>query len=442
MMRTFHPAALFPATLVALLALKPVASTAQQPSTLQSRTLIAVLELEANNVPEPEARAIADRLRYHLANQAPFRVLERGRMETILEEVGFQISGACNSEECVIQVGKILGVSKMVAGSVSKVGEIYALQIRLVDVQTSSIDRQAISDVEGIELVLQEGTRLVAEDLASQEESQPVETPVSPEEEDEPGELQMTPGQRPILGSGWSIGLWFANPADEAHQGITLGRQLGERSFLAYSGYFFSMASDPGGEEGSSTELAVQFDPFNSRVFRMTLGFGGSSIPTGNVVGETTEQTRGLTVGFTVQTGRLLLRFGSIPSPETGGYFGFAYYAAHKDKMKAIKIDGGKGPVAPSIENVINGTYSPLSRPLFVYVKESAMTRPEVREFVQFIMTEGSALVTEVGYVPLPKAAYATAWKHFNDKKLGTVFGGHAEVGITIEELLTKEAKL
>jgi len=124
------------------------------------------------------------------------------------------------------------------------------------------------------------------------------------------------------------------------------------------------------------------------------------------------------------------------------GYFGFAYYAAHKDKMKAIKIDGGKGPVAPSIENVINGTYSPLSRPLFVYVKESAMTRPEVREFVQFIMTEGSALVTEVGYVPLPKAAYATAWKHFNDKKLGTVFGGHAEVGITIEELLTKEAKL
>ncbi len=124
------------------------------------------------------------------------------------------------------------------------------------------------------------------------------------------------------------------------------------------------------------------------------------------------------------------------------GYFGFAYYAAHKDKMTAIRIDGGKGPVAPSIENVINGSYSPLSRPLFVYVKDSAMDRPEVREFVQFMLTEGSELVTEVGYVPLPPKAYELAWKHYTDKKLGTVFGGVPEVGVTIDELLSKEAKL
>jgi len=124
------------------------------------------------------------------------------------------------------------------------------------------------------------------------------------------------------------------------------------------------------------------------------------------------------------------------------GYFGFAYYSAHKDKMIAVKIDGGKGPVAPSIENVINGTYSPLSRPLFVYVKESAAARPEVREFVQFMMTQGADLVTEVGYVPLPARAYQLALKHFNDRKLGTVFGGHAKVGITIDQLLAMEAKL
>ena len=124
------------------------------------------------------------------------------------------------------------------------------------------------------------------------------------------------------------------------------------------------------------------------------------------------------------------------------GYFGFAYYAAHKDKLKAVKIDGGKGPVAPTVENVINGTYSPLSRPLFIYVRESSASRPEVREFVQFIMTQGADLVSEVGYVPLPKNAYQLAWKHFNDKKLGTVFGGHAKVGITIDQLLALEAKL
>jgi len=124
------------------------------------------------------------------------------------------------------------------------------------------------------------------------------------------------------------------------------------------------------------------------------------------------------------------------------GYFGFAYYSAHKDKMIAVKIDGGKGPVAPSVENVINGTYSPLSRPLFIYVKDSAAARPEVREFVQFMMTQGADLVSEVGYVPLPASAYQLAWKHFNDKKLGTVFGGHAKVGITIDQLLAMEAKL
>ncbi len=124
------------------------------------------------------------------------------------------------------------------------------------------------------------------------------------------------------------------------------------------------------------------------------------------------------------------------------GYFGFAYYAAHKDKMRAVSIDGGKGPVAPSVENVINGTYSPLSRPLFVYVKEASMARPEVREFVQFMMTEGADLVAEVGYVPLPKNAYSLAFKHFTDRKLGTVFGGVPQVGITIDKLLSMEAKL
>lgn len=124
------------------------------------------------------------------------------------------------------------------------------------------------------------------------------------------------------------------------------------------------------------------------------------------------------------------------------GYFGYAYYAAHKDKMRAVAIDGGKGPVAPSVDNVINGTYSPLSRPLFVYVKEAAMDRPEIKEFVQFIMNNGADLVSEVGYVPLPKTAYAMALKHYNDRKLGTVFGGTPMVGVTIDKLLSMESKL
>jgi phosphate transport system substrate-binding protein len=65
-----------------------------------------------------------------------------------------------------------------------------------------------------------------------------------------------------------------------------------------------------------------------------------------------------------------------------------------------------------------------------------------VREFVQFMLKQGSNLVSEVGYVPLPQSAYDLAWKHFENRKLGTVFGDHNQVGITIEELLAMEAKL
>jgi len=124
------------------------------------------------------------------------------------------------------------------------------------------------------------------------------------------------------------------------------------------------------------------------------------------------------------------------------GYFGYAYYAAHKDKLRAVPIDGGKGPVAPSIDNVVNGSYAPLSRPLFIYVKESAAARPEVREFVQFTLTKGAPLVEEVGYVALPASAYPMVNKHFTGGRVGSVFGGVPKVGITIEQLLSMEAKL
>jgi phosphate transport system substrate-binding protein len=125
------------------------------------------------------------------------------------------------------------------------------------------------------------------------------------------------------------------------------------------------------------------------------------------------------------------------------GYFGFAYYAAHKDKMTAVAIDAGKGkgPVGPSLENVTNASYSPLSRPLFVYVRDTAANRPEIKEFVQFMLQHGD-LVSEVGYLPLPKSAYELAWKHYQDGKLGTVFAGVPKIGITIEQLQAMEGKL
>jgi phosphate transport system substrate-binding protein len=126
------------------------------------------------------------------------------------------------------------------------------------------------------------------------------------------------------------------------------------------------------------------------------------------------------------------------------GYFGFAYYVPNKNRLQAVAIDGGKGKaIGPSVEAVIDGSYQPLSRPLFIYVRDTAVQRPEVKEFVQFYLSaEGAKLVAEVGYVPLPPQAYAAALKRFNEKKLGTVFGGVPEIGVTIDALLARETKL
>ncbi len=124
------------------------------------------------------------------------------------------------------------------------------------------------------------------------------------------------------------------------------------------------------------------------------------------------------------------------------GYFGYAYYAENAEKLKAVPIDGGKGPVMPSQQTVNDGTYQPLSRPIFIYVSAKSLDKPEVKEFVEFYLKQAAKLVKEVSYVPLPAKAYTLSLEHFKNRKLGTVFGGKSEVGLTVEELLTREAKL
>jgi phosphate transport system substrate-binding protein len=125
------------------------------------------------------------------------------------------------------------------------------------------------------------------------------------------------------------------------------------------------------------------------------------------------------------------------------GYFGYAYYEPNANKLKAVPIVGAPGKaVGPSRENVVNGSYEPLSRPIFIYVAEKSAQRPEVREFVDYYLTQGKPLIEEVGYVPLPARAYELASRHFREGKLGTGFGGVPEVGLKVEELLAREAKL
>lgn len=126
------------------------------------------------------------------------------------------------------------------------------------------------------------------------------------------------------------------------------------------------------------------------------------------------------------------------------GFFGLAYYEENQNKLKAVPISWkGSKPVLPSVENAKNATYQPLSRPIFIYVnKKSADEKKHVARFVEFYMNKEHAakLVKEVGYVPLPDKAYAAALKKFKNRETGTVFHG-AEVGVGIEELMSRKAK-
>ncbi len=124
------------------------------------------------------------------------------------------------------------------------------------------------------------------------------------------------------------------------------------------------------------------------------------------------------------------------------GYFGLAYYVENKDKLGAVAVDGGKGPVLPSEKTVENGTYQPFSRPIFIYINKKSLQRPEVKQFVEFYLKHAAELVKAVQYVALPASAYVTAQEHLKNGKTGTVFGGKAEVGVKIDDLLKREATL
>ena len=127
------------------------------------------------------------------------------------------------------------------------------------------------------------------------------------------------------------------------------------------------------------------------------------------------------------------------------GFIPFAYFDENQSRLKLIpvdnkKADDGNGPIVPSMETIRTGSYQPLARPLFIYVSEKALARPEIQRFVDFYLANVPTLAEEVGYVQLGDKAYELVTAHYKARKPGTVFGeGGAQVGMTIEQLLAKE---
>ena len=121
------------------------------------------------------------------------------------------------------------------------------------------------------------------------------------------------------------------------------------------------------------------------------------------------------------------------------GYFGYAYYVENRDKVKVVPIDGGSGCIAPTDDAINNGSYAPLSRPLFIYVRADAAQEPHIAEFVRYYLSDqGQQLAASVGYIPFPQEVYALSLTKFNAGTVGTVFGGNNAFNGPVAEGLMK----
>ncbi|MFN3309767.1 MAG: PstS family phosphate ABC transporter substrate-binding protein [Anaerolineales bacterium] len=135
---------------------------------------------------------------------------------------------------------------------------------------------------------------------------------------------------------------------------------------------------------------------------------------------------------------------GIAGDPNALGFFGLAYYEENKDKLKLVAIDAGDGNcVLPTIETVSNGTYQPLSRPLFIYVNRQRVDqKDEISTFIAFYLQNAGELVLDVGYIPLTPEIYQLAQQRYDKRIIGSIFEGvGSTVGVSLTDLLAKESQ-
>ena len=147
---------------------------------------------------------------------------------------------------------------------------------------------------------------------------------------------------------------------------------------------------------------------------------------------------------FTASEDDNVLVQGVVGNPNALGYFGLAYYEANRDRLERVAIDdgnaaNGQGCVQPSAETVLNGTYQPLARPMFIYVNAKKLDRPEIKAFTDFYLNpQNKKLVSEAGYIPMSDPVYTKVQARLNERKTGSLFEG-VEIGTNIEQVLAKQ---
>ena len=147
----------------------------------QDRMAVAVMDLEGRGSSAMEAATLTDRLRSEMVNVGVFQVVERGQMEMLLEEQGFQQTG-CTSAECAVEMGKLLGVQAMATGSIGRLGTMWTLDVRMFDVGTGEISKVSSRNFQGGVEGLLDLLKVVTRDLAglpTEEEQPAAEEPVA-----------------------------------------------------------------------------------------------------------------------------------------------------------------------------------------------------------------------------------------------------------------------
>lgn len=144
---------------------------------------------------------------------------------------------------------------------------------------------------------------------------------------------------------------------------------------------------------------------------------------------------------FTASESDNLLVQGVSTDEAALGFFGYAYYVENRDRLKLVPIDdgeddNGRGPIAPSLETVKQGTYQPLARPVFLYVNVTESRRQDVDGFMDFFLTQSSELIREVGYIPLPDHTQSMVLQRYRNRVTGSLFESGSKVGVSVAKVL------
>ncbi len=145
-----------------------------------------------------------------------------------------------------------------------------------------------------------------------------------------------------------------------------------------------------------------------------------------------------LRVDYTASEDDSVILEGVAGNPNGLGFLGHSYYERNRDRLKALAVNSGAGAMAPTAENISSGAYSPLSRPVFIYINAASLGRPEVMQFAEFYVNSAERVAGEVGYVALPSSAYPVYLERVQNLRVGTAFSGRAATGYTIEQVIAQ----